>query len=327
LLRDVQQEVYLNYLADGRRALQAKQYSTALQALEKGQKLASDFSLTTAVDAEKLLKQAARPVVLEKIAQGQLQANVNKLPQARLVAAEVTNLQIRYGLVNDQELDGKFRSLSQGIFTQECANAQATYDQHYQLALRYGSERKFAQAAAELDQAIAAAKGNGGCAIASASAEAEIARIDAPAHYQELLQQADGLINQGKMTEAVQVYQAASQHYEATDVARFGISHASLLAFASAHDNKVFVAEVAKRAAATGDAEGALALVKRLVTLDYSKYNLNKLQEHVGQQLATHDAQTNPKADYKQQANTYTGGGKDLKKLNKAYQKQFKKLT
>ncbi|WP_210486545.1 tetratricopeptide repeat protein [Rufibacter aurantiacus] len=327
LLRDVQQQVYAGYMADGRKALQTKQYAAALMAFEKGKSLVSDFGLESQPDAEKLLRQAARPVILEKIAQGQLQANANKLPQARSISAEVTNLQIRYGLVNDKELDGKFRALNQGIFSQECANAQASYDQHYQRSLQLSAERKFAQAAAALDQAIAAAKDNGGCAIPSATAEVELARIDAPAHYQELLQKANALIGQNNMPEAVKVYQEASRHYETAAVARFGLEHASLLAFAVTHENKTFVAEVARHAAANGDATGALELVKRLVTLKYTKYNLNQLQEQIGQLLATRDAQANPKGDYKQLANTYTGGNKDLKTLNKAYQKQFKKLT
>ncbi|WP_205501740.1 tetratricopeptide repeat protein [Rufibacter psychrotolerans] len=327
LMRDVQQQFYLGYMAEGRKALQTKQYSAALTAFEKGKSLASEYNLTPQADAEKLLRQAARPVILAKIAEGQLQANANKLPQARTIASEVTNLQIRYGLVNDKELDGKFRALSQGIFSQECANAQAAYDQHYQRSLQLSGQRQFAQAAAELDKAIAAAKQNGGCAIAFATADVELTRIDAPAHYQELLQKANELIGQNNMTEAVKVYQQASRHFEETEVARFSLGHQPLLTFAMAHENKAFVAEAARHAAANGDAAGSLDLVKRLVSLKYTKYNLNQLQEQVGQQLATRDAQTNPKADYKQLANTYTAGNKDLKKLNKAYQKQFKKLT
>jgi hypothetical protein len=217
--------------------------------------------------------------------------------------------------------------LNQGIFSQECANAQTAYEQHYQRSLQLSSARQFAQAAAELAQALAAAKGNGGCALPLASAEVELARIDAPAHYQELLQQASALINQNKMTDAVKVYQEASQHYASSDVARFGLDHAPLLTYALAHESKAFVAEVARYAAVHGDANGALHLVKRLVSLKYTKYNLNQLQEQIGQLLATHDAQANPTGDYKQLANTYTGGSKDLKTLNKAYQKQFKKLT
>ncbi|RNI26073.1 tetratricopeptide repeat protein [Rufibacter latericius] len=327
LMRDVQQQFYVGYLADGRKALQTKQYSAALMAFEKGKSLASDYSLTPAADAEKLLRQAARPVILEKIAEGQLQANANKLSQARTLASEVNNLQIRYGLVNDKELDGKFRTLNQGIFSQECANAQAAYNQHYQRSLQLSSEHKFAQAAAALDQALASAKENGGCAIPSATAEVELARIDVPAHYQELLQKANDLIQQNKMAEAVKVYQEASQHFASADVARFGLENAPLLAYALAHENKAFVAEAARYAAAQGDAAGALDLVKRLVSLKYTKYNLNQLQEQIGQLLATRDAQANPKGDYKQLANTYTGGNKDLKTLNKAYQKHFKKLT
>ncbi|ALI99528.1 tetratricopeptide repeat protein [Rufibacter tibetensis] len=327
LLRDVQQQVYQGLMADGRKALQQKQYNAALQAFDKGKNLASDFGLAPQSDADQLLRQAARPVIMEKIAEGQLQANANKLPQARSSAAEVTNLQIRYGLVNDKELDGKFRTLSQGIFSQECANAQAEYDQHYQQALQLSSERKFAQAAAELDKALASSKGNGGCAISSATAEVELTRIDAPAHYQELLQKTNAFISQNNMGSAVKVYVEAVQHFEAAEVGRFGLGHESLLAFALDHENKAFIAEVAKYAATTGDATGAIDLVKRLVFKNYTKYNLNQLQEQIGEQLATVDAQANPKADYKQLANMYTGGSKDLKKLNKAYQKQFKKLT
>ncbi|MFB9865213.1 tetratricopeptide repeat protein [Rufibacter immobilis] len=327
LLRDVQQQMYLGHMTKGRQALQTKQYAVALEAFEKGKTLASDYSLTPQPDADKLIRQAARPVIMEKITQGQLQASANKLPQARTIASEVTNLQIRYGLVNDKELDGKFRALSQGIFSQECANAQATYDQHLQRAMQYSQERKFALAAAELDKAVAAAQQNGGCAISSATAQTELDRIDAPAFYQEQLQKASQLISQNKVAEAVTVYQEAGRQFETDRVGAFGLVHEALLPYAQRQENKAFMAEVARFSSANGDAAGAIELVKKLVALKYTKYNLNQLQEQVGQHLATRDAQANPKADYKQLANTYTNGSKDLKKLNKAYQKQFKKLT
>ncbi|GGK60146.1 hypothetical protein GCM10011405_05350 [Rufibacter glacialis] len=327
LMQEVQQQVYLGLMSQGRKALQGKQHAAALQAFEKGKSLAADFNLKAEPGTDQLLRQAARPVILEKISEGQLQASTNKLPQARSLAAEITNLQVRYNLVNDKELDGKFRALSQGIFSQECANAQQEYDRFYQRALQLSSGRQFAQAAAELDKALAAAKGNGGCAISAVAAEVELARIDGPAHYQELLLKAGEHIRQNHMAQAVKVYLEAGQHYDAAEVARFGVGHAPLLTFALGQENKAFVAEVAKHAANSGDAPGAVDLVKRLVSLKYSKYNLNQLQEQVGEQLATLDAQANPKADYKQLANTYTGGSKELKKLNKAYQKKFKKLT
>jgi tetratricopeptide (TPR) repeat protein len=327
LLREVQQQVYLNHMADGRGALQRSQFKAALQAFEQGKSLASDFNLTVQPDADHLLRQAARPVILEMIAQGQSQANANQLAQARTVAGQITNLQIRYGLINDKVLDGKFRDLSKGIFSQECANAQVAYDQHYQRSLQYSKERNFAQAAAELDLALASAKNNGGCAISPATAEVELTRIDAPAHYQELLQKANSLISQNNMSEAVKIYQEAGRHFEAREVSRFVMSHAPLLTYALGQENKGFAVEVAKHAAASGDATGAIALVKRLATLKYSTYNLNQLQEHIGEQLAIRDVQTNPKANYKAQAEAYTNGSKDLKKLRKAYEKKFKKLT
>lgn len=327
LMRDVQQQVYVNHMASGRKTLQARQYADALASFEKAKSVAAEYDLKEQADATSLLRQAAKPVILARINDGQQQAANNRLAQARTIAAEVTNLQVKYNLVSDKELDAKFRQLSQGIFSQECANAQASYEQHYQRSLQLSRQGQFAQAAAALDQALAAAKENGGCAISTATADAELVRIDAPAHYQETLQKVEYLISQNKMTEAVQLYLQAGQQFAEDGVERFGLQHAPLLALAARHENKTFVAEVARHTAAHGEAAAAIDLIKRLVSLKYTKYNLNQLQEQVGEQLAVRDVQANPKANYKQQAETYTGGNKDLKKLNKAYQKKFKKLT
>ncbi|AMM51410.1 hypothetical protein TH61_09790 [Rufibacter sp. DG15C] len=327
LMREVQQQYYANFMADGRKALQAKQYSNALAAFEKAKNKALDYQLKEQADAVSLTRQAAKPVLLSKIAVAENQALGNLLAQARTAAGEVSAMQVKYGLVNDKDLDVKFRGLSQRIFSQECQNAQAAYDQHYRTALQLSSEKKFHLAANALEEAIASARENGGCAISTATADVELTRIDAPARYQEMLIQVDGLVSKGQMAEAVQTYLQAGQQYQDADLMRFGLVHTSLVTFGVQHANKTFIAEVAKYVAANAEPTAAIDLLKRLIVLDYSGYNLNKLQELVGEQLATRDAQANPKANYKAMAETYTAGNKDLKKLNKAYQKKFKKLT
>ncbi|WP_345165296.1 hypothetical protein [Nibribacter koreensis] len=327
LMREVQQQYYANFMADGRKALQAKQYSNALTAFEKAKDKALDYQLNEQADAISLTRQAAKPVLLAKIAVAENQALGNLLAQARTAAGEVSAMQVKYGLVNDKDLDVKFRGLSQRIFSQECQNAQTAYDQHYRTALQLSSEKKFYLAVNALEEAIASARDNSGCAISSATADVELTRIDAPARYQEMLIQVDALVSKGQMAEAVQTYLQAGQQYQDADLVRFGLVHASLVNFGVQHANKTFIAEVTKYAAAHSEPVAAIDLLKRLIVLDYSGYNLNKLQELVGEQLATRDAQANPKANYKALAETYTAGNKDLKKLNKAYQKKFKKLT
>ena len=94
-------------------------------------------------DAVSLTRQAAKPVLLAKIGVAEQQAIGNLLAQARTAAGEVSAMQVKYGLVNDKELDVKFRGLSQRIFSQECQNAQTAYDQHYRTALQLSSEKKF----------------------------------------------------------------------------------------------------------------------------------------------------------------------------------------
>ncbi|QHL88760.1 hypothetical protein GU926_15520 [Nibribacter ruber] len=327
LMREVQQQYYANFMADGRKALQAKQFSNALTAFEKAKDKALDYQLKEQADAVSLTRQAAKPVLLAKIGVAEQQALGNLLAQARTAAGEVSAMQVKYGLVNDKDLDVKFRGLSQRIFSQECQNAQSAYDQYYRTALQLSSEKKFYLAANALEEAIASARENGGCAISSATADVELTRIDAPARYQEMLIQVDALVSKGQMAEAVQTYLQAGQQYQDADLARFGLVHAQLVNFGVQHANKTFIAEVTKYAAANAEPVAAIDLLKRLIVLDYSGYNLNKLQELVGEQLATRDAQANPKANYKAMAETYTAGNKDLKKLNKAYQKKFKKLT
>lgn len=326
-MRDVQQEFYRNHMATGRKALQAKQYSSALASFEQAQELAEEFEFKEAADAVNLRKQAAKPVILALIESGQKQANANQLPQARTAAAEVTALQVKYGLISDKDLDTRFKTLSKSIFSQQCANAQAAYDKSYQEALHWSTDKQFSQAWKALENAIAQAKQNAGCSIATATAEVEMARIEAPARYQQLLEEVSTLVSQNQMAQAVQTYQQAQEFYQAHGVARFGVSHEPLQVYGVRHTNKSFVAEVTKYAASNGDATAAIDLLKRLASLDYARYNFNQLQELVGEQLAIRDAQANPKADYKQLAETYTGGNKDFKKLSKAYQKKFKKLT
>ncbi len=326
LMRDIQQQVYQHTMTDGRKALREKQFSQALAAFEKAKAGALAYSLNPEPLAENLLRQAAKPVLLAQIADGRKYASLNQLPQARAQATQINNLLVKYGLVNDRDLDFNFRALSKAIFSQECANAQIAVDQFYQKAQQLSAQGKFEQAALELDKAIAGAQENGSCGISSAAAEAELTRIDAPARYQELVSEAKALMAKTQTGQALKVYQDAETHFVEHGVARFGLRDVGLVEFALASQDKCFLAEVARHAASHGKATDAIVILKKLSDLKLARYNRNKLQVLIGEALAIRDAGDNRNANYKQMAAAYIGGAKDLKKLEKAYLKKFKKL-
>ncbi|GHA70022.1 hypothetical protein [Pontibacter akesuensis] len=327
LLGQVKFQYYVRFIDEGKRFLAQQNYRSALSQFEEALELEQNYRFKPVQELRQLSQKAAKPVLLAMLGEGYEQAMQNRLPNARQTAADATAMQERYALVQDAEVQGKYKLLRERIFTQECMNTQAAYDGHYQKAQALERERRYIAADQAYVAAIKAAEGNVACGIATFTATDRRTAIAAAAAYQRKLEEANRLIGKNKYSEGIALYEEAKALYLAQQVNKYGLDHISLYNFAKNHQRQPFTATVVGYYTNQGEEQVAVQLLTQLLEKGYRKGKTKKVQQQLGQQLAQKDVQQGEVQDEKVLAAKYSQHNHSLKHLKKAYEKTHKQLT
>lgn len=326
VLADVKHQYYLRNIANGKKLLTERNYQAALEEFNAAFDLERTFALQPSSDLTELAKKAAKPVLLDKIAQGQERVKANRLDDARALASAVAGMQSQYGLNTDTDLSASYKLLRDKIFTQECVNTQAVYDRHYQNAQQLIREKKYITAEQAFEAAIQAVRALPDCGISTATAVDAKGEILPAATYQKALEQVEGLVRGYKYEEAVQKYLAAERYYNQFGISKFGLDFTPLFDYALQHPRQDFTAEAARYFTGQQQEEKAIVLLRQLLENRYAAGKMKGTLDKIGQQLAVQDVVSNPNGDPKKLAIGHTKGHKKLKRIEKAYKKQWKKL-
>jgi len=327
LLGQVKFQMYLQYIDQGKRYLAQSNHAAALGQFEEALALEQKYMFKPVQELGKLAQRAAKPVLLAKLSQGYEEARQNRLGSARELTSDATAMQERFGLQADAEVQRKFKLLGERIFTQECANTQAAYDQHLAHAKALAKERQYLAADRAYAEAISAASAKSECSIATFTAKDGQTAIAPAANYQRKLEEIDRLVTSSRYQDAIRGYNEAEKHYLFNQVNKFGLDHISLFNYAKDNLRQTFTASVVEHFTQLGEEPIAIQLLTSLLEKGYSKGKTKKVQEHLGRQLAVKDAIRNLKDAPKVLAAGHSGNNKDLKKLRKTYEKERKKLS
>ena len=327
LLNQVKYHYYVRHIDTGKSYLNEKNYTAALEQFDAALHLEQAYSFNRVKELKTLAKIAAKPVMLQELRDGYMEARNNRLSDARSTASEVAAMQKRFALEQDKDIQNSFALLQERIATQECVNAQATYDSHYQKAQELEQNKQFLAADKAYLAALDVAKVNGSCQIASFTAKDGRAAIEPAVAYQRMLEDINRFVADKKYKEAIERYRAAEKHYVANQVNKFGLDHVSLYNFAMHNSKEAFTATVVQYLADLGEEKIALDLLTSLVEKGYARRKTKDVQEQLGKQLAQEDIKAGLKNDPKKQAGTYVQGNRKLNRLGSAYVKEYKKLA
>ncbi|WP_239020905.1 tetratricopeptide repeat protein [Pontibacter arcticus] len=326
LQNQVKFQFYLQYIDGGKRSLSQQNNTEALEQFEEALELEQQYTFKPIPELQQLAKKAAKPVILLKLTEGYQLAQGNKLADARNASAEATALQNRYALQQDKDVQIQNALLRERIFTQECLNAQALYDKHFQNGKALAQQKQFIAADQAYRAAIKIAEANTVCTIASFTATDARAAIAPAVAYQQKLEDINRQVAKNRYLEAITLYSEAEKVYLADKVNRFGLDHISLFNFSKEHQKQPFTAAVVDHFAALGEEQVAIQLLNSLLVKGYAKRKTKKVQEQLGKQLATEDVARAATGSIETLAAQHTQNSKDLKNLGKAYQKERRKL-
>lgn len=323
LMAKVKQIEYNQVITEAKLVLKNKNFNKALQLFNTAEELKLNYNLKHDVAFGKLIGEAAKPILTQKINDALVLANSNKLDEAKTEGKQIEKQQVKYSLTNDKELNTNLDKLQAAIFKQECANAQLEIDKFYNEAKQAVTQKLFIKADELFIKAIAIIDEYSVCKFTNTTLKNEQVSNLPGATYQRLLAQVIDLQDSYRYKEATDKFIVAEKYFYQFEVEKLGLAKISLFDFCVSKGNVKWQQHLAQYYLDKKELDNSLAMCKFLIAKNVSPKNIKYTLYDLGKALATRDLKQNASIKPKEEVLKYTDNNSNLKLLKKGYLKMF----
>ncbi len=301
------------------------QHREALPLLDEAVLIETEFAVVKDPTLWVAVQGAAKPVILDDYTKGQVAAKANKLAEARALAQTAKANSEKYRLQADADVIKANEAAGGAIFSQECANAQAEFDNLMKEAETQKKVKKFIEASATYDRGLAVVSKQASCGIDTRRATDGKLEIASAVQYQQYLLTAQAAIDGNDSKTAIETYNKAGSLAASENLLnRFGLEHASLFDYILGSGRLEFTRFGAIYLTEKKEFDHAVELLHKVVQMGVSKSLIKDLMVRLGTELGLRDKANEPGTDPKSKVLTYTRGNSKLATLSKAYLKARK---
>lgn len=322
--KGLRQKRYDSMVQNSRTLLTEHQYANALKKLEDASSFQKQFGLIPSNDVDEMKKKSAKPILLEQIRKGLESSGQNDLSGARKISREAIAMQNQYQLQGDPEIAKGILDLKTGIFSQECQNAQQSYDAMIQAVRIHLLQLDYYAADEKIREANKFLESNSACSLNDSRINSVHDSILPAVTYQTLIRQSIECQSQKRYQEMIDKYSEAGLYFNQFSISQFGLHHALLDDFATSKGNNNFLIFLADQYTQKQDYEKSLTIFRQLLMRNYASSFYKDELERLGIQLGQRDKAGIGGKDWKSAAQKYTLGDKRLKYLERGFKKGWK---
>lgn len=322
---NLKQLQYTEKISEGKELYKQNQYENALKKLDEASLIETEFAVKKDSQLPRFIKEIVEVIVAQIINEGEDKVAQNNLSAARQNYVSAQSYISKYQQESNAKLSGLLTSLHEKIFSQECKNYQATFDNQYSEVLKFVEQKKFIDADNAITKTIQISDKYVDCYISTKEVENKRSEILPAITYQKLLKNIQDDIMKGNYNESIEKYKESKTYFYRNEVANFGLSHLSTVDFIKSQ-NTNFIHNSVEKYTTAKDFESALSLMSELRKRNYSNKWARAIQENLAIELAKKDYIVQGNEDAKQVVLKYTNGDKWFKYFTKAYIKQWKSL-
>jgi hypothetical protein len=183
LKKVVRQRYYDKKIAEAKSNTLTKNYDAALLNLDEAEQMLKDYELTAPTDLKTIQQQAARPRTSELFYEGDRYIEQGDLVNAGKKMQMAIQLQTKYDLTNDKDLNKLKEQLRKKISTQECINAQKEITTLFNSGMQKKSSNKLLEASDDFNRALDISRQFNNCAIDVTQIESNEIEIRPAATY------------------------------------------------------------------------------------------------------------------------------------------------
>ena len=321
----IKEAQYKLLIQNGRINLKNGAFDLAFDQFKEAKKLEQQYQIAVQSDLTSLLKQAAKPLIIEYIYKGHNSVDINNTDKAHQYLKSAMDLKNKYFPSPDEEIEEKINTLKGEIFSQQCQNAENAYQTYVASGIGMSEALQYIEAERLLLLAVAEHTKLPDCGLDISEAENELFRIKPAATFLKMIAESQLLKNKSKYQQAIEKYNEAGDYFIEQQVGLFDITYKAVLDYIISGDNN-FVKYGVSYFAKANELNNALSLLHELKNRGYASKYLKLEQQVLGEKLAESDANSGMTGKSKELVLNYTQADKWYKYLTKAYKKQWKKM-
>lgn len=326
LFLDIKQAIYDDYIESGSSLHASGNYQNALEKYKSALDIENNYAVRKNSSLNTYIKTSAKGLIFSIIDDANGKVDVNNLKNARSLYNEAKDLSNRYNVYSESKVNSSLSELKGRIFKQECLNAQNKYNSIYDQALDLINKKEYINANIKLNDAINFAAQNAQCEIETIDVINKQKEINPAVNYLQKVINTKDLIKRRNYKSAILEYQSAEKYYNLNKINNFSLKHTVLFDFIRSGYTDFIVYSVGFYNY-NKEFGKAIELLKELSRRGANKKIAKNEQIVLATDLATHDFNENPNADYNSNIAQYTKGDKFFKYFAKAYKKQWKRLN
>lgn len=314
-------------LNDARAQITQNKYSAAVAKLDEASRIQQQYGFPLPDQYMELRRSAAKPLVLQALSNGNVQAAANNLSGARVTLREAQALQLQNGLDIDADVNATLDQLRKRIFSKECENAQRSMDS-LASASRQSMERgDYILADEQMERAIRLAADNKDCALNDQAFKAVRDSIRPVVVFGRELRNVNALQSNGRYAEATEAYLKLDRETDRAMLSRYKVELPAFLIFVQQYGSEGWLIHLIDHFVNQQDPNSALTAARELLTRHVPPANFRQPLIRLGRALAFQDRQRGVSGDWKQAVLQHSKADKRLKALEKGYKDGWKKST
>jgi hypothetical protein len=324
LKKVVRQRYYDRKIAEAKKNTLVKNYVTALLNFDEAEQMLKDYDLTAPSDLKNSQQQAARPRTSELFYEGDKYIEQGDLINAGTKMQQAVQLQVKYDLTNEAELNKLKEQLRKKISTQECINAQRDITNLFNSGIQKKSANQLLEASDDFNKALDIARQFNNCAIDVTQLESNELEIRPAATYLGMMRDFKDKEYKRQFSDCISIYNKATNYYTTQNIANFGINHEpDFYTYVSTKGSNGLMQYAADTYIAQNELEKALTLFKLLLSKNVDDKILEGSLYELGFKFGKREAINNPGSKAKNLVKQYTSDDKNLKRFEKGFSKGY----
>ena len=233
-------------------------------------------------------------------------------------------IQTKYDLTNDKELNKLKEDLRKKISTQECINAQKEITSLFNSGMQKKSSNQLLEASDDFNKALDLSRQFNNCAIDVTQIESNELEIRPAATYLGMMRDFKDKENKRQFSDCITLYEKATTYFTAKSVANFGITHEpDFYIYLQQKGSNGLIGYAADNYRATDELEKSLTLFKLLLDHHVDEKSLSGSLYELGFKFGKREALNNPGSKAKNLVKMYTSDDNRLKRFEKGFAKGY----
>jgi predicted Zn-dependent protease len=233
-------------------------------------------------------------------------------------------LQVKYELTNDKELNKLKEQLRAKISTQECINAQKEITALFNSGMQKKSSNQLLEASNDFNNALDISRQFNNCGIDVTQIESNELEIRPAATYLGMMRDFKDKEYKRQFSDCISIYNNATNYFNTRNIASFGINHEpDYYTYVSSNGSNGLMQYAAETYTSQNELEKALTLFKLLLAKNVDDKIIEGSLYELGFKFGKREALNNPGSKAKNLVKQYTSDDKNLKRFEKGFAKGY----